>query len=69
MFQKKTEKQQKPKKLCVYTVNSRKPTVIVLWLLFICGFAFAVYKNFTAIDTHTYTKRRSLSAVWRIPAA
>lgn len=53
MFQKKTEKQQKPKKLCVYTVNSRKPTVIVLWLLFICGFAFAVYKNFTAIDTHT----------------
>ena len=53
MFQKKTEKQQKPKKLRVYTVNSRKPAVIVLWLLFICGFAFAVYKNFTAIDTHT----------------
>ena len=25
MFQKKTEKQQKPKKLRVYTVNSRKP--------------------------------------------
>ena len=53
MFQKKTEKQQKPKKLRVYTVNSHKPAVIVLWLLFICGFAFAVYKNFTAIDTHT----------------
>ena len=53
MFQKKTEKQQKPKKLRVYTVNSRKPAVIVLWLLFICGFVFAVYKNFTAIDTHT----------------
>ena len=53
MFQKKKEKQQKPKKLRVYTVNSRKPAVIVLWLLFVCGFAFAVYKNFTAIDTHT----------------
>lgn len=53
MFQKKTEKQQKPKKLRVYTVNSRKPAVIALWLLFICGFTFAVYKNFTAIDTHT----------------
>ena len=53
MFQKKTEKQQKPKKLRVYTVNSRKPAVIALWLLFICGFVFAVYKNFTAIDTHT----------------
>ena len=24
-----------------------------MWLLFVCGFAFAVYKNFTAIDTHT----------------
>lgn len=46
-------KQQKPKKLRVYTVNSRKPAVIVLWLLFVCGFVFAVYKNFTAIDTHT----------------
>ena len=53
MFQKKTEKQQKSKKLRVYTVNSRKPAVIAMWLLFVCGFAFAVYKNFTAIDTHT----------------
>ena len=53
MFQKKKEKQRKPKKLRVCTVNSRKPAVIVLWLLFICGFVFAVYKNFTAIDTHT----------------
>ena len=53
MFQKKKEKQQKPKELRVYTVNSRKPAVIVLWLMFICGFTFAVYKNFTAIDTHT----------------
>ena len=53
MFQKKKEKQQKPKKLRVYMVNSRKPAVIVLWLLFVCGFVFAVYKNFTAIDTHT----------------
>ena len=53
MFQKKTEKQRKPKKLRVYTANSYKPAVIALWLLFICGFTFAVYKNFTAIDTHT----------------
>ena len=51
MFQKKKEKQQKSKKLRVYTVNSRKPAA--MWLLFVCGFAFAVYKNFTAIDTHT----------------
>ncbi|MFQ7027360.1 MAG: conjugal transfer protein [Acutalibacteraceae bacterium] len=53
MFQKKTKKQQKTKKLRIYTANSRKPAVIAMWLLFICGFAFAVYKDFTAIDTHT----------------
>ena len=27
--------------------------VIALWMLLICAFAFAVYKNFTAVDTHT----------------
>lgn len=64
MFQKKTEKQQKPKKLRVYTVNSRKPAVIVLWLLFVCGFAFAVYKNFTAIDTHTVHEKEIVE--WRV---
>ena len=64
MFQKKKEKQQKPKKLRVYTVNSRKPAVIVLWLLFICGFVFAVYKNFTAIDTHTVHEKEIVE--WRV---
>ena len=58
MFQKKKEKQQKPKKMRIYTVNSRKPAVIAMWLLFICGFAFAVYKNFTAIDTHTVHEKK-----------
>ena len=64
MFQKKKEKQQKSKKLRVYTVNSRKPAVIVLWLLFICGFVFAVYKNFTAIDTHTVHEKEIVE--WRV---
>lgn len=64
MFQKKTEKQQKPKKLRVYAVNSRKPAVIALWLLFVCGFAFAVYKNFTAIDTHTVHEKEIVE--WRV---
>ena len=58
MFQKKTEKQKKPKKLRIYTANSRKPAVIAMWLLFICGFAFAVYKDFTAIDTHTVHEKK-----------
>lgn len=29
------------------------PVVIALWALLICAFAFAVYKDFTAVDTHT----------------
>ena len=49
----KQPKKQKPKKLRVYTANSRKPAVIALWLLFTCGLGFAIYKDFTAIDTHT----------------
>ena len=64
MFQKKTEKQQKPRKLRIYTANSRKPAVIALWLLFVCGFAFAVYKNFTAIDTHTVHEKEIVE--WRV---
>lgn len=64
MFQKKKEKRQKPKKLRVYTANSRKPAVIALWLLFVCGFTFAVYKNFTAIDTHTVHEKEIVE--WRV---
>ena len=69
MFQKKKEKQQKPKKLRVYTVNSRKPAVIAMWLLFVCGFVFAVYRTLLRLIHIPFTKRRLLSAVWRIPAA
>lgn len=49
----KQPKKQKPKKLRVYTANSRKLAVIALWLLFTCGLGFAIYKDFTAIDMHT----------------
>ena len=51
MFQnKKQEKQKKPR---VLQIGTRRPVVIALWALLICAFAFAVYKNFTAVDTHT----------------
>lgn len=51
MFQNKNqEKQKKPRVLCIGT---RRPVVIALWVLLICAFVFAVYKNFTAVDTHT----------------
>lgn len=37
----------------VLLIGTRRPLVIMLWALFICAFAFAVYKNFTAMDMHT----------------
>lgn len=53
MFQKKNSNQEKQKKPRVLHIGTRRPVVIVLWVLFIFAFAFAVYKNFTAVDTHT----------------
>ena len=53
MFQKKNKSQEKQKKPRVLHIGTRRPAVIALWVLLICAFAFAVYKNFTAVDTHT----------------
>ena len=51
MFQNKNqEKQKKPR---VLNIGTRRPVVIALWVLLVCAFAFAVYKDFTAVDTHT----------------
>lgn len=51
MFQNKNqEKQKKPR---VLNIGTRRPVVIALWALLICAFAFAVYQDFTAVDTHT----------------
>ena len=48
--EKKVSKEKKPR---VYKVNPRKKVVIALWVLLALSFSFAIYKNFTAIDTHT----------------
>lgn len=53
MFQKKNRNQEKQKKPRVLHIGTRRPVVAALWALLICAFAFAVYKNFTAVDTHT----------------
>lgn len=53
MFQKKNKNQEKQKKPRVLHIGTRRPVVIALWALLICAFAFAAYKNFTAVDTHT----------------
>lgn len=48
--EKKVLKENKPR---VYKVNPRKKIVIGLWVLLALSFSFAIYKNFTAIDTHS----------------
>ena len=53
MFQKKNRNQEKQKKPRVLHIGTRRPVVAALWALLICAFAFAVYKNLTAVDTHT----------------
>ena len=47
---KRTPKEKTPR---VYKVNPRKKIVIGLWVLLGISFSFAVFKHFTAIDTHT----------------
>ncbi len=53
MFQNKNKNQEKQKKPRVLHLGTRRPVVIALWALLICAVAFAVYKDFTAVDTHT----------------
>ncbi|MEB6065119.1 conjugal transfer protein [Enterococcus gallinarum] len=48
--EKKVLEENKPR---VYKVNPRKKIVIGLWVLLALSFSFSIYKNFTAIDTHT----------------
>lgn len=48
-----SSKQQKEKKPPVYQANTHKIMVIALWILLAISFLFALYKNFTAVDTHT----------------
>lgn len=56
MIFKKKNKESKPtkeKKVPVMKVGTHKKTVIALWLVLIASVSFGVYKNFTAVDTHT----------------
>lgn len=47
---KQLSKDRKPR---IRKVNPRKKIVIALWILLAISFSFAVFKHFTAIDTHT----------------
>ena len=55
MFKKKekTEKAPKNKKVRTMKVGTHKKSVLLLWVVLLASTCFGVYKNFTAIDTHT----------------
>ena len=55
MFKKKekTEKAPKNKKVRAMKVGTHKKSVLLLWAVLLASTSFGVYKNFTAIDTHT----------------
>ena len=55
MFKKKekTEKAPKNKKVRTMKVRTHKKSVLLLWAVLLASTSFGVYKNFTAIDTHT----------------
>ncbi|MGL9816412.1 hypothetical protein IGK51_003048 [Enterococcus sp. DIV0098] len=56
----KKQKKEKQKKMRVYKVNPRKKLVLALWVLLGLSFAFAIFKNFTAIDTHTIHEKTTI---------
>ena len=55
MFKKKekTMKEPKEKKVRTMKVGTHKKSVLLLWAVLLASTSFGVYKNFTAIDTHT----------------
>ena len=55
MFKKKekTEKAPKNKKVRTMKVGTHKKSVLLLWAVLLASTSVGVYKNFTAIDTHT----------------
>jgi len=48
------KKEKRPK---VWTIGLRRKSVMVMWALLLVSMSFAVYKHFTAVDTHTIIER------------
>lgn len=42
-------------------VGTHKKSVLLLWAVLLASTSFGVYKNFTAIDTHTVHEKKSFS--------
>ena len=64
MFKKKekTEKAPKNKKVRTMKVGTHKKSVLLLWAVLLASTSFGVYKNFTAIDTHTVHEKEIITA-------
>ena len=53
LYKEKTEKAPTNKKVRIMKVGTHKKSVLLLWAVLLASTSFGVYKNFTAIDTHT----------------
>lgn len=53
-------KEKKTKKTKIIHVGTHKKSVLFLWCLLIGSFTFGLYKNFTAIDTHTIHETKTI---------
>ena len=53
-------KKPKEKKVCVMKIGTHKKSVLALWALLIVSVSFGVFKNFTAIDTHTVHEKETI---------
>lgn len=63
MFKRKNEDKEKvlkEKRVRTVRQNTHKLRVVLLWIVLIASFSFAVYKNFTAIDIKTVTKKETV---------
>jgi hypothetical protein len=50
---KKIKREKKHKKIPVMKIGTHRKTVAILWGILLCSTGFGIYKNFTAVDTHT----------------
>lgn len=51
--EKKAAENKRPPKVKTVSAGLHKKSVLFLWVLLIGSVAFGIYKNFTAVDTHT----------------
>ena len=65
MFKKKekTEKAPKNKKVRTMKVGTHKKSVLLLWVVLLASTSFGMYKNFTAIDTHTVHEKEIIPSL------